>query len=209
MPSKQLKLPSIPKDEFYEDYVAAVLSVGGLFLERRLTLNKPINILELDAVTTRLSQNSVEKTLSEIKSAGWGLADVFKVRGWLDYLQYDKASFVILDSQNGDNLNYQKIARALNIDLINVNKLETDKLDETPLRQVYGIGQIDENIYKYAIPTLRYAYCLERLMYEKYLKPLAKDPNELKAYKMLQQYIPSPVVSMRTHTVSPGFTFTL
>lgn len=30
MTDKKLTLPNIPKDEFYEDYVAAVLSIGGL-----------------------------------------------------------------------------------------------------------------------------------------------------------------------------------
>lgn len=189
MADKHLTLPSIPKDEFYEDYVAAVLSIGGLFLERRLILNQPINILELDVVTTRLEQNGVEKTLSEIKSAGWGLTDVFKVKGWLDYLQYNKASFVSLDSPNGRNPLYQQVAGALGIDLVDVQKQAADKLDESPLRQVYGIPQIDKNVYECALPTLRYAYCLERLMSEKYLKPLAKDPKGLRAYKELQQYI--------------------
>lgn len=189
MSDTQLSLPGIPKDEFYEDYVASVLSIGGLFLERRLILNHPINILELDVVTTRLTQNGVEKTLSEIKSAGWGLTDVFKVRGWLDYLKYDRASFVSLDSQNGRNPLYQQVAQTLNIDLIDVQKLAADKLDETALRQVYRIGAIDKNVYECAFPTLRYAYCLERLMSEKYLKPLAKDSKGLQAYKMLQDYI--------------------
>lgn len=189
MTDKKLTLPNIPKDEFYEDYVAAVLSIGGLFIERRLILNRPISILELDVVTTRLKQNTVEKTLSEIKSAGWGLTDVFKVRGWLDYLKYDKASFVSLNNPNGRNPDYQLVAKELDIDLIDVQKQADEKLDETPLRQAYDITQIDNNVYKCAFPALRYAYCLERLMMEKYLKPLAKDPNGLQSYKELQHYI--------------------
>ncbi len=187
--NKKLTLPSIPKDEFYEDYVAAVLSIGGLFVERRLILNRPINILELDVVTTRLKQDAVEKTLSEIKSAGWGLTDVFKVRGWLDYLKYNKASFVSLDSPNGHNPHYQEVAKGLNINLIDLQKQADDKLDETPLRQAYGLIQIDNKVYDCAVPALRYAYCLERLMLERYLKPLAKNPSGLIAYKELQKYI--------------------
>lgn len=35
MSDTHLAIPSLPKDEFYEDYVAAVLSKGVLFLERR------------------------------------------------------------------------------------------------------------------------------------------------------------------------------
>ena len=189
MVDKQLSLPSIPKDEFYEDYVAAVLSIGGLFLERRIILNNPINILELDVVTTRLEQNCIKKTLSEIKSGNWGLTDVFKVRGWLDYLNYDKASFVSLNNPNGRNTSYQQVAKSMDIDLVDVQKQASDELDETSLRQVYGLAQIDKKVYECALPTLRYTYCLERLMSEKYLKPLAKDPNGLQAYSKLQQYI--------------------
>lgn len=189
MADTKLTLPDLPRDEFYEDYVAAVLSIGGLFLERRLILNKPVNILELDVVTTKIDASTVEKTLSEIKSAGWGLTDVFKVRGWLDYLGYDRASFVSLNSQNGRNPLYQQVASTLNIALLDIQKQAADKLDETPLKQAYGIKAIDGRVYETALPTLRYAYCLERLMSEKYLKPLAKDPNGLQAYKMLQQYI--------------------
>lgn len=86
--------------------------------------------------------------MSEIKSGKWGLTDVFKVRGWLDYLKYDKASFVSLNSPNGrDNL-YQQVAKTMGIDLIDVQKQDTDKLDETSLQQVYGIAQIDKNVYE-------------------------------------------------------------
>lgn len=201
MADKQISLPSIPKDEFYEDYVAAVLSIGGLFLERRLILNYPINILELDVVTTRLEQNRIEKTLSEIKSGKWGLTDVFKVRGWLDYLKYDKASFVSLNSPNGrDNL-YQQVAKTMGIDLIDVQKQDTDKLDETSLQQVYGIAQIDKNVYECALPTFRYAYCLERLMSEKYLKPLAQNSKDLQAYKNYRNISTRYMTTLSSRTI--------
>ncbi len=185
----KLTLPSIPKDEFYEDYVAAILSVCGLFLERRINLNDPINILELDIVTTKFFQDHTEKTLSEIKSGDWGLTDVFKVRGWLDYLRYPKASFVVLDNQKQKFGEYQNVAASLQIDLLNIPKKDDGGLDESELLKQFGISSIDKNIYECAIPTLRYAYCMERLMVEKYLKPLAKDPNGLEGYGRLEEYI--------------------
>lgn len=184
-----LSLPSIPKDEFYEDYVAAVLSAGGLFLERRLCLSEPINILELDIVTTQFSETGTEKTLSEIKSGDWGLTDVFKVRGWLDYLRYPKASFVVLDSQKQQFQEYQNVAKSLQIDLVNVVKPAVGKLDESSLVQCYGLKQIDKRVYDCAVTTLRYSYCMERLMIEKYLKPLAKEKTGLYGFKELQRYI--------------------
>ena len=184
-----LSLPTIPKDEFYEDWCAAVLATSGLFLERRLSLNNPINILELDIVTTKFSNKGTEKSLSEIKSGDWGLTDVFKVRGWLDYLHYDKASFVVLDSQKQQFVEFQNVASSLQIGLVNVQKDANGKLDNTPLTKLYGLPSIDKKVFDCSVATLRYAFCMERLMLEKYLKPLAKDPQGLVGYTNLKNYI--------------------
>lgn len=189
MGTTHLTLPSIPKDEFYEDYVAAVLSASGLFLERRLALSTPINILELDIVTTKFKPDGTEKTLSEIKSGDWGLTDVFKVRGWLDFLRYEKASFVVLDSKKQAFNEYQKVASSLQIGLTNVPKNTNGVLDYTPIIDIYGLPSIDKRVFENAVPTLRYAYCMERLMIEKYLKPLAKDPQGLKGFTHLKNYV--------------------
>lgn len=184
-----LSLPAIPKGELYEDYVAAILSVCGLFLERRINLSEPVNILELDIVTTKFSQDKTEKTLAEIKSGDWGLPDVFKVRGWLDYLRYPQASFIVLDNKKQTFVECQNIASSLQIDLLNIPKAVNGNLDATELLNHFGISSIDKKIYECSIPTLRYAYCMERMMIEKYLKPLAKDTNELEGYRKLETYI--------------------
>lgn len=184
-----LKLPAIPKGELYEDYVAAILSVCGLFIERRINLTEPVNILELDIVTTKFFADKTEKTLAEIKSGDWGLPDIFKVRGWLDYLLYPKASFIVLDNKRQEFEECQGIAQSLQIELLNAPKNASGKLDASNLLAHFGISTIDKRIYECAIPTLRYAYCLERLMIEKYLKSLAKDENELDGYRYLDRYI--------------------
>lgn len=184
-----LSLPAIPKGELYEDYVAAVLSVSGLFLERRINLNAPVDILEIDIVTTKFYTDHTEKILSEIKSGGWGLTDVFKVRGWLDYLRYSKASFVVLDDKKQKFEDYQNIASSLDIDLINVPVNAEGGLDETDLINHFGRCTIDKKVYDCAVFTLRYAYCLERLIVEKYLKSLAKDESDLLGYRKLEDYI--------------------
>ena len=92
---KKISLPDLPKDEYYEDFVAALLCAGGYYIEKRIDLRDPTNILELDVVTSKYYSDHVEKTLSEIKSAGWGISDVFKVKGWLDFLELSKASLYV------------------------------------------------------------------------------------------------------------------
>lgn len=117
---KKISLPDLPKDEYYEDFVAALLCAGGYYIEKRIDLREPTNILELDVVTSKYYSDYVEKTLSEIKSAGWEISDVFKVRGWLDFLKLPKASFVCLNTNKKDFTQMQNVAKELNIDLLEI-----------------------------------------------------------------------------------------
>ena len=68
---KKIHLPDLPQDEYYEDLVAALLCAGGYYIEKRIDLREPTNVLELDVVTSKYYPDHVDKTLSEIKSAGW------------------------------------------------------------------------------------------------------------------------------------------
>lgn len=187
MADKALALPKIPHDEYYEDYVAALLMLGGYYLEKRICLTEPTNVLELDIVTTSITENSVEKTLSEIKSGSWGLSDVFKVRGWLDYLKYAKASFVSLNCAKKDFAECQKVAEQLGITLLDI-KIANGIINNDALYQAYGIVAPDKSIAESAVPTLRYACCLERILVIKYLRPAAKDPNALASVKCIDKF---------------------
>lgn len=175
---KKIRLPDLPKDEYYEDFVAALLCAGGYYIEKRIDLRDPTNILELDVVTSKYYSDHVEKTLSEIKSAGWGISDVFKVRGWLDFLEFSKASFVCLNTNKKDFTQMQKVAKELNIDLLEI-KIEEKNIQKDDLLEVYNIKISDKNLYDCAVNCIRFALCCERNMVYKYLKPLAKDPSAL------------------------------
>ena len=188
MAEKALTLPKIPRDEYYEDYVAAFLMLGGYYLEKRISLTDPTAVLELDIVTAAMYSDHVEKTLSEIKSGGWGLADVFKVRGWLDYLQYDRASFVSLNTKKNDFAACQAVANRLGIDLLDI-KISDGKANNDALLKAYNFTIKDKSIAECAVPVLRYACCLERLMVMKYLRPEAKDSNALHSVKHIDKYI--------------------
>ena len=179
---KKISLPDLPKDEYYEDFVAALLCAGGYYIEKRIDLREPTNILELDVVTSKYYSDYVEKTLFEIKSAGWGISDVFKVRGWLDFLKLSKGSFVCLNTNKKDFTQMQKVAEKLNIDLLEI-KIEEKNIQKDDLLKVYNIEISDKNLYDCAVSCIRAALCCERNMVYKYLKPLAKDPNALDSYK--------------------------
>lgn len=184
-----LLLPDLPKNEYYEDYVASVLSLCGQFIERRVTLNSPLNILELDVVSTCFSSDNTINKLTEIKSGKWGLSDIFKVRGWLDYLKYSEASFVVLEFSNPGFEKQQEVASSLSIDLLNTPPKSDGKPDCAELIKHNSVITIEEHIFNKALSILRYSYCLERVMIEKYLKPLAKEEHGLEGYKELNRYI--------------------
>ena len=50
---KKIQLPYLPQGEYSEDFVAALLCAGGYYIEKRIDLRAPINILELDLVTSK------------------------------------------------------------------------------------------------------------------------------------------------------------
>ena len=88
-----VKLPQIPKDHNYEDFIAAHLNAEGYFLERGIHKREGEEILELDIVTNKYtSAGEIEKTFLEAKSGHkWGFPDIFKVKGWMVYLDFEKA----------------------------------------------------------------------------------------------------------------------
>ena len=178
---KKIHLPDLPQDEYYEDLVAALLCAGGYYIEKRIDLREPTNVLELDVVTSKYYPDYVDKTLSEIKSAGWGFPDVFKVRGWLDFLSLPKASFVCLNSNKSDFAQIQQVAKKLKIDLLKI-VIKDNKIDKDNLLQAYNIVVTDRKLYDCAASSIRFALCCERIMVNKYYKPLVKDPKALHSY---------------------------
>lgn len=180
---KSLVLPMIPKDYAYEDYVASVLNVGGYYLERGIHKREESEVLELDIVTNKFSADGVDKTISEIKSGGWGFPEIFKVRGWLDYLGFDKASFVVQKTDQHQSL-YQDVSSKLNINLIATEE-DNGYLKQDQIREKYSINVIPhENPF---VVNLRFSYALERKLI-KDIQSTAKNGGD-NGFKELKEYI--------------------
>lgn len=76
-----IRLPNDPKDHYYEDQVAAMLLASGYYLETRLILKRGTEeVLEFDAIATPVNDYGNRKIV-EVKSGGWGVADLFKLYG--------------------------------------------------------------------------------------------------------------------------------
>ena len=170
-----LQLPSIPKDCYYEDYVAAILNAGGYYLDRSVHRTEDgLDLLELDVVATKFEVDHYRNTIVEVKSGGWGIKDLFKVNGWLTYLSHEHAAFIYQTSSSDgkDEATIQNVARELKIELLSNPVLADGNIDDTAILQSFGIDLV--KVPKYVIRTLRYSYDLERVMLD-YIHAYAKE----------------------------------
>ena len=168
-----LQLPTLPKDSYYEDYVAAILNAGGYYLDRSVHRTEDgLDLLELDVVATKFEAEHYEDTIVEVKSGGWGIKDLFKVNGWLTYLGHDKAAFIYQIVPEGkEEVIMQSVAKDLKIDLLSNPSQPDGKIDDTAILKSFGIDL--SHFPKQAIKALRYTFDLERVMLD-YIHSFAK-----------------------------------
>jgi hypothetical protein len=176
--STAIELTKIPKEKDYEDYLCAYLQAGGLYVERNIIHREDEELLELDILTTDFQQKSIENILVEIKSGKWGFSDIFKIRGWLTYLHYNKGCFIV--QKSCQNFSYfERKARELDISLIDNSDL--GKTNET-LSPLFKMEPHEQDI-----ETLRFSFLLERNQLAQ-LKKLKRDNPDIISYSCLDDY---------------------
>ena len=150
-----ISLPVHPVEKLYEDYVTAIIQCGGYFVERGLRKREKIDLLELDVVATKIT-DEVDKCIVEIKSGkrdvGFGL--IFKMLGWMNFLSLKKSALIVLKG-NPEELEQMKPLAAK----IGVNLLINLNYDKQDIITFFG-ASADENTY--LIETLRFSYAVER-----------------------------------------------
>src|ERR1700680_1104697 len=127
--SGAIELPAHPKDKEFEEYIAAYLQCAGFYIERNIVERDVKEVLELDIITTDYGQCPPSMRLVEIKSGGWGFPEVFKVYGWLKYLEIERGALVVKDAKETPEAQkfYADKANTLNIDLVVADPLgDTD-----------------------------------------------------------------------------------
>lgn len=182
-----LKLPSIPKDCYYEDYVAAILNAGGYYLDRSVHRTKGgLSLLELDIVATKFETDKAQRVIIEVKSAGWGIRDLFKVKGWLHYLRESQAAFIYqMKPEHKDEYSLRVFAQQLGIHLVSNQLDENGKIDDTALLSTFGICL--GNVHKSALRAFRYAYDLERVMLD-FINSYSKKYTQYKSPNKVYEY---------------------
>lgn len=178
--NNSISLPQIPKEKEYEDFIAAILQAGGYYLERGIIHRIKQDVLELDIVTTRFHNEHIERSISEIESGGWGFPDIFKVRGWLDYLALDKATFIVQEPNQTMDIS-KNVAAKINVALIN-----NGDLDCTELLDAYSIDK--DTVTDEVVESYRYAFALEAEMIL-YLHLRAKSDPDKQGFQALESFL--------------------
>jgi hypothetical protein len=96
MSKRVVELPDIPgAGEELEDYVAALFQASGHFVEKQLVESDPADLLELDIFVTDYTPEKAVQRLIEVKGGKWGFTELFKMVGWMRYLDLQHGAFFI------------------------------------------------------------------------------------------------------------------
>lgn len=188
---KSVSLPELPRGKEFEECVSAYFQCAGFFIERNIIERSLEEVLELDIITTQYEQDiPPEINLLEVKSGKWGFPDIFKIRGWMYYLNIIRGLLIVNESKNNDNF-FKEKAKQLNIDFLVVSDI---KNSNEGLKNYLKVNQIDEKDFT----TWRFSYWLERNLLI-ILNNKKKSVNKRKCYRELEKYY---------YTLNSGIFFT-
>ena len=174
-----VSLPDLPKETEFEEYVSAFFQSGGYYIERNIIERDVEEVLELDIITTNYNILPPEIKLIEVKSGGWGFPDIFKIRGWMDYLNISEGALIVSKEKRNIDF-YKKISKALNIDSVVLSDLSESKEALAGFISKEVIEELDISIW-------RFSYWVERNL----LKCLTCKKNShtnKKCFKSLKEY---------------------
>jgi hypothetical protein len=149
MSIKSISLPDIPEGKSLEDFVSAFYQVSGVFVERSIIQREEEEVLELDILTTDYNVTPPSTLLTEVKSGGWGLSDLFKLSGWLHYLHLPSAVFVA--TKGKDHLDFHRgKASDMGIQLVVIPDLKDAAGPLAPITHVPHPDLLDVSIWRFS-----------------------------------------------------------
>jgi hypothetical protein len=164
-------IPSTPHE--LEDYVAALFHSSQFFTEKHIIERDVTEILELDVVATSYEQDDPSRILIEAKSGKWGWKDIFKVIGWMNYLNISKSAFFVKDISEGHEPEFVngKINR-LGSQLIHLS-------DFSQSPQIFSSSGFPDIIDDISLTIWRYSCWLERAAINKLINHVKHNPSEV------------------------------
>jgi len=150
---KSVTLEDFPRSaQELEDYVAALFQSARFFVEKNIEERE---MLELDSVATSYEGPIPSLLLAEAKSGDWGFPDIFKLIGWMKYLDIKKGTLFVskdIPDKEVDSIN-KKIAH-LDVSVIHLG----DFSEATERFKNAGYPEINESIL---MTIWRFSYWVE------------------------------------------------
>lgn len=166
------KLPELPKGREFEEYISAFFQCGGCYVERNIIEREERNeILELDLVATNYDEKQTKTLVAEVKSGDWGFSDIFKVKGWLDYLGFIDG--LLITNRPKENIRfYEEKANSIGIRLVQIHDLS-----KTP--EIFKEIVSNDKLIKEDFITWRFSYWVERNLLRELEKIYLRAQKEL------------------------------
>ena len=178
MPS--INLPKLPKGKIFEECVSAFFQSAGQYIERNIIERDIEEILELDIIATDYNSKLPDIKLLEVKSGNWGFPDIFKIRGWIDYLNVEKGILIVHNKKPNFDFIKER-AKELDIELGLVSQLDKAKEELSIfINNSDKIDNLDVGIW-------RFSYWIERNLLKR-LNHKKKSYKNKKCYQILENY---------------------
>ena len=184
-----ISLPEFPKGHEFEEFISAFYQSGRFFIERNIIERDIEEVLELDIISTDYSQSPPLIRLIELKSGDWGFSDLFKLRGWIDYLNIQNAVFIVQRAKENYSF-YESKAESMNIELITIPDISDTKNSLSSHISPEYDNQIETEVW-------RFSYWVERNLL-RILKDKKKSCQDRECYRALDKY---------HHDISSGIFF--
>jgi hypothetical protein len=179
MADKAVHLPESPKEKEFEELVAAFFQATGYFVERNVIEREVEEILELDIISTNYDISPPLSMLIEAKSGKWGFSDLFKLYGWMNYLNIGNG--ILISNETKESLTFMgEKAKAINITLAVVESPEEYEEFLSSLIDISSVQRMD-------IQTWRFAYWIERNLLKR-LKQYKRTMKGKYCFSKLEKY---------------------
>lgn len=183
--NKSISLPKPPEGKEFEEYISAFFQSAGHFIERNIVERDIEEVLELDIIATDYHSNASPPKirLIEVKSGSFGFSDLFKLLGWMYYLNQKNKNinngiFIVKKERNNVDF-FKEKAKKLNIDVQVIPDL--NKSNEVFSNYLINRPSIED------IDTWRLSYWVERKLLERLINKKKSNPDK-KCYKALSDY---------------------
>ncbi len=170
-----------PKEKEFEEFISAIFQCSGFYTERNIIeREEKEEILELDIVATNYDEKKPKTLIIEAKSGSWGFSDIFKIKGWIDYLGYSNGLLTTIKPKEKADF-YDRKASEIGTILIQID--DSSRAPEILSKAISCDLPIEEDL-----KIWRYSYWLERNLLNDLKTNKKKFYPNINSFQRLDEY---------------------